>query len=979
MADSRPQVNTQSNPQLTQVVARQQNYGVPQQRDSELGQLSRALGQFNPVLEQYGQVENAINETSAEKAGSDAALRSESTSTSVLDQPVPASVPPAYADSYKNALKMGIAQRHTTDTINDAVSQYNDLKGHEDFDPQSWLDEQRHSLLSGLPDKDMAAVGSQQWDKFEGMIHGDMEKVRGKRLDDIATATVSSLNGKLTADMTPGEVHDEILHINDQGMSLGRHSRKELFAYNLSKVQQLSTDAGGQPELFDALTNYKDSEGMTLADRNPEQVDNIAKYRAAAAAAREKGIEERAKPAAAAMRMDLETALKTDPASLLTPGFLINRIGKVGGLTADESVSYWSRALSAVEEKTKGQIAMTDYANGQGYLHPVEEQKKVMTQVTQPLVDALGSAIRGEGQYDPTAVAAQLVNAHVKAGVNVPADVIKNLFDVVGKTPPAAGAAPDAKFTTMAKLFAAMPPQFQEMYVTDEDSRKVLRNYQSSVAGGAEPAAAMQNAYAIVSPEAKAREADFKKSPEFATLKANAARNVQGSWGRLGFQVFNTYPSNANYMGAAAGVEATSFMQANPSSSDSDVENHIKSWASSNYVLDRTTGEATKVPQQLGGQGAQEAITAYTAKITKDMRLDDRNDGKWSVRMVPSPQNDGQYSTYLTFNGEISSLVGSTSLPQLLQTQRESKLMTEDDRAGMAEIIHGLQTNTLTADMLQTKAPLIAKAKLLHVLDLPQQQKLDAVRNTTMINAIQDLPKMDMGGSPSSSNLQLPATADGSKIDHSLTSQVATQLWGYGGYLNQAASLVTMGEGVALKAYHDPNPDAGMNIGMGYNLNANKATVDADLRRAKVPDERIEDVKAGRVSLTTDQAQRLLMVSLPRYESTAKSAVEDTAPGLWTKMQDRQKAALIDVAWQTGNPAQFKTALHALLNGDQQGFSDAIRVTYKGKDGERHDDSRRNNLRASMLAGDAQWVGVLGAMGNIPSNKLEGIQASLSK
>jgi GH24 family phage-related lysozyme (muramidase) len=174
-------------------------------------------------------------------------------------------------------------------------------------------------------------------------------------------------------------------------------------------------------------------------------------------------------------------------------------------------------------------------------------------------------------------------------------------------------------------------------------------------------------------------------------------------------------------------------------------------------------------------------------------------------------------------------------------------------------------------------------------------------------------------------------------------------------HVGLAGSLIAMREGVSLTAYPDPNPDAGMNIGAGYNLKANAATANQDLKRAGVPEDRIEDVKTGRASLTPDQAKRLIEVATPRYESLARKSADDTAPGLWNRMTTQQRAVMVDIAYQVGDPAQFKKAWAALAAGKTQEFSDETRVFYKNRDGQVVEDNRARELRASMLAGVADW------------------------
>jgi GH24 family phage-related lysozyme (muramidase) len=72
-------------------------------------------------------------------------------------------------------------------------------------------------------------------------------------------------------------------------------------------------------------------------------------------------------------------------------------------------------------------------------------------------------------------------------------------------------------------------------------------------------------------------------------------------------------------------------------------------------------------------------------------------------------------------------------------------------------------------------------------------------------------------------------------------------------------------------------------------------------------------------------------------------------------MNKGQQAALSDVAYQVGDVKQFSKAMSALAAGDHQGFSDALAVTYKGSDGQRHEDVRRNRLRSLAMNGSSAF------------------------
>jgi hypothetical protein len=160
---------------------------------------------------------------------------------------------------------------------------------------------------------------------------------------------------------------------------------------------------------------------------------------------------------------------------------------------------------------------------------------------------------------------------------------------------------------------------------------------------------------------------------------------------------------------------------------------------------------------------------------------------------------------------------------------------------------------------------------------------------------------------------------------------------------------------------------------MGYNLNANKGTVDADLKAAGVEPQLIPLIKSGERELTPDQAKRLLLVSMPRYEKQVQQVADGTAPGLWGRMTPAQKAVMVDIAWQVGDPSKFKKAWAALAANDSKTFAEETKVFYTDRSGERKEDTRRGNLRAAMLAGVSFWDQSVMQFGKLPSNKMQAV------
>jgi hypothetical protein len=313
------------------------------------------------------------------------------------------------------------------------------------------------------------------------------------------------------------------------------------------------------------------------------------------------------------------------------------------------------------------------------------------------------------------------------------------------------------------------------------------------------------------------------------------------------------------------------------------------------------------------------------------------------------------------------------SAEKLLSDYRASKMLSPEESAQVAAIKKALSSG----EVPQVAPELLAKAEALKVLK-PEQLKVFRDREKAQfLDHLNTIPQMSFG-TPSLANLQhIPGKE--MKVDNGLTSRVAQELVGtpmlgpgavHQGY---SASLITMGEGVMLRAYDDPARGAGKNIGMGYNLNANKGTVDADLKAAGVEPQLIPLIKSGERELTPDQAKRLLLVSMPRYEKQVQQVAEGTAPGLWGRMTPAQKAVMVDIAWQVGDPAKFKKAWAALAANDSKTFADETKVFYTDRSGERKEDTRRGNLRAAMLAGVSFWDQSVMAFGKLPSNKLQAV------
>lgn len=284
---------------------------------------------------------------------------------------------------------------------------------------------------------------------------------------------------------------------------------------------------------------------------------------------------------------------------------------------------------------------------------------------------------------------------------------------------------------------------------------------------------------------------------------------------------------------------------------------------------------------------------------------------------------------------------------------------------------------------VEQSSGVIGKARALKMLPNETARAIDKMQLDTVKANLQKTLSMDMGA-PALDTLQfIPQRTE--KLDNKMTARVARDLATAGlpgsgsAASGLAASLITMGEGVVNRVSYDPAHGAGTNIGMGYNLKANAKTARQDLLRAGVPDDRVDAVLNGQAQITDDQAKRLLLVAIPRYEKLARDTAEKTAKGLWSRMTQHQQAVMIDVAYQTGNPEQFRRAWGAVASGDMEAFRNETRVFYTNRKGERVEDKRRGDLRAAILRGSGEWMAVIDRYGSFPSNAIEAVALNQPK
>ncbi|MCY0856440.1 glycoside hydrolase family protein [Cupriavidus sp. D39] len=422
---------------------------------------------------------------------------------------------------------------------------------------------------------------------------------------------------------------------------------------------------------------------------------------------------------------------------------------------------------------------------------------------------------------------------------------------------------------------------------------------------------------------------------------------------------------NENAVTNWAQLDLQRYYLRNPNATPEQADRYIVNRVRSAFVYDQANRINVEVPEGRASADVAEAVTAYVkkAQVKYGMVPNDglihgamdavggfitgQRDPIQSVGLVHG--KDGQYQLRAFVNGNPIHKLEDVTFDQIISQHAAQKVLSDTERSSLSALKQKLSAGTATAQDLAESSDVIAKARSLRQINETTTAQMEQVREKafSVANARRVLFPMDRPDFTGLAGSRL--TGQGSKIQVNQAASFVAEG-------EHFAALTAMGEGLVLKATADPNPKAGNNIGYGYNLNANAATVAEDFRRAGIPVEKLDGIKAGTVQITPEQAARLLRVTKPRYESLAQQSVDAIKPGMWANMSEGQRAALADVAYQTGNPAQFKTALWKLAEGDAQGFRDALKVTYVNSEGNRVEDTRRNKLRSLMMAGPSAFV-----------------------
>lgn len=951
---SRPQDGTpQRQREVTQVVARPVDTTVRgSDTNSEMDGLIKGLASFSPQLMQYAEQEGKRQVKKADEAGESAALIApiDPTNASRVPESLPANVLPAFREDFDKSYRRITGQRLGIEANAAITGEYEKQKLTDGFNVDQFLSDQLRTHTAGITDPHVRDEVAKQAIQLSRGIREQDTKIKLGQLKD---STLQSVNvvmdaGIQQAGNDPQKLYESYQSLtNDHRDSWQNYlTRPELAQQLIAKVTAQSINDKGSPALFDALDKIKDpATGMTIADTNAELGVHIAQARKHAEAEQDKRVERDAQPFLTKQRVEWDAAVEAG--HLIPVDVLADSIGVGKQFSSHEAAAAFDRQQ---REKLAGMKDFTEalrmWDAGQGWALAPDMQKKVSEQLTGGIVKGIAGALEDPTQLANVKDAAnQLAKVHAVGQATIPNEGLKRLVNGLSNIPPDASGNPPQRFTAVAELYKSLPDNIRRLYF-DENTSGLMDSYMAEANNGVTAPSAYQAAYRAISPEAKERERILTHDPAW---KANTTKVISKAIDGMHYQWSKDYvpgrdnlPSNLDATTSGGLLEAKRYMVAHPNVGADAIKAHLQEWVSSNYVHDTGTNLLIGVPPGAGGQATDKMIAWQQAALVKQYGADKQ------PTLIHT--GNGQYDIQSLKYGEI---LGKTTFDQLNNTFRSATSLTDDDRKALAELTGKARGGNLSTADINNMSPLITKLRTIGQGGLIPTKAINDVQDKAFRAAVANIPKLTMGAASS-----VLAPTPQSANDSAAQKAVSFKYMQTGTPLGMTVALTTQGEGVVLKASPDPAGGAGNNIGMGYNLKANAGTINEDFRKAGIPPDATEDIIAGRKSITQEQAERLLVNTLPRYVEKAKTTVEAKYPGMWTKLTPQQQAVITDVAYQVRDFNKFAPSIDAVFSGDQERINKAFKVFYTDRNGVQKEDTRRNNLRANMLAGTAKFNAV---------------------
>lgn len=959
----RPVVATQQRAALRpQAQVQSHGSGLAAADNSLIGGLMQGLAAVNPALNRYIQQQDNLEQAAYTKGVEEGKTAGASTTdplNALSNMPIHGSSepPPAYGLGFVKGMNESLAHRSAVETKTDALVEYRARRNEAGFDATAFIAEKRAEAVKGAVNPEAAAVMAQHFDELAANIKVEQGRIDVQRREEIQQATfATNLGDMVTRDLGPSGIAEAVPAIFQHGAANGMTS-PEVAGHLFNRIASLSDTAGGAPELFDAM-DAKDPSGIRLGELVPGLRAKIDAARTHAEKVRDQRILEESERSNGMTMAALHTDITANPEQ-----WPLDRIAKLhskyGAVRSEQAiVSLWDMRNRALASRADTDNVLSAADQGTMWWYPAESQRRGLDAFMMPQLHGLLQSVAAGDQAGIESNVTSLVNSYNQTGATEKIERLARFITTNVTMAPSPDGTPPAGFTASARVFKMMDgrPDARSVHF-DRDTTALMSAYNEALDAYGDTGVAYTYAYSVAGTEAQKRAGALKDDPKLKKMvETDALKFVEGNaaW-------YNPFGTKAKYddrFRRAFEAEAQDYRQHFGFASEAQTKAHYEQWAASRWALDGTTGVPVPVPQGTDTRVAAEAFTAMSAALIKEHQIKDRTDSDWTIQYLETAK--GVY-TALAFNGGTPQVLKrNLNINDIVTAQRAKKVLTDSDKAQLAAARDALNAGK----PYDLDPAVLAKANALGLFKA-EGEKLNDLQRDQAVSAVSRALRLDVFGKPTAAQLAFMPGRTG-KVDTALTARTAAYL----NADNPAASLVAMAEGMSLRAYDDPA--TGRNIGAGYSLTANSATVRKDLEAVGVPGALVQDVIDGKASITATQANRLLTLSIPRYEERARDAVGvDT----WKAMSREKQAVLVDVAYQVGSVDKFKKAIAALKAGDDVAFLEETKTFYKDRTtGDLKEDKRRNALRASILAGDGRWRATINEYGKVPTTKLDAIK-----
>lgn len=951
---SAPTMETQDKTQreITKVVASPVSTYV-RPAESNLLRLSEALGQFSGQVFKAVETHEEIEGEKEELLGFKANKAGEAMSPEAH---------PRFQQGFMKAHWDGVASKAEAE----ATEEYFKNRDNPEFNIDSFLQQRIQKDMQGVTGTDALKIYQQRFGRLGAELRGDFTKHHVKlaydQRDEAFNVGQSQLLERLSRVEGPGKLDKggfftELKNLRTTYKDLGK-TNTEMSTALLDAVNAQSRKMKGNTELYDIFYEKDPETGLAMVEMNPKLAEAVEKARHTATIMYDQTMTREAHIRNGDTIESMWDAIRQGRFDEVSDDNLQSHRTQFGALW--DNGTYHSiraardRGLLDAKLASVGDQAVIE---GELWKYKPDVQRGALERITAPEIQTITENLDNADPQAAGDAAALIVKAHATTKASVPSDQIKRLTDTVKQfapDPTSKDAQVPNRFKNLAAIYEAMKGSTNaglvDMYF-DEDSKFVMEEYlQSTKSTRMDPNSAYRQAFLAISPERKKLANDFANSAEGRMLIKESVTNITTGFGvdessaRInkirteGASIFGielwrgSIPDNQEIVQAGAHTEAYRYLRSG--GSKTGLEDHLKQWARSNFTHDYTSNKLVQVPPGRANKETSEALSAYSEEL----------EGKYGrdagIRYDYIP-GQGTYSIFL--DKQKMRLHPDVSLDDLVTKHKSKTSFMGDEGNTLAALQDKAKAGTLTTEDITNNDALITKATALGVWKGEAKKRSDALQ-TTAAREVGILAKAAKEGRLVAGPI---SASTGNIPDLAAKRPVAQSMMKSG---DVSGALTVMGEGVALKAYKDPAK--GTNIGIGYNIDMNIKTAADDFRRAGITAS-VEDIKEGRVSISTEQAIRLYQVVQPRYTAIAKDAFDKRfKPGAFESLSAPEKAVLTDIAYQSGkNVAKFGELFDQMMN-KQHITEEALNLSWKDRNTKKMRlDTHRRDLRVSMLLG----------------------------